>query len=66
MAAKHLSARKAADRLEVSPQTILRWIERGVFPGTRLFGGLYRIPVEEVERVQREGPDLSPVEREAA
>lgn len=59
MPATNLSARKAADRLQVSPQTVLRWIQRGVFADARLFGGVYRIPEAEVERVLRDGPQFA-------
>jgi excisionase family DNA binding protein len=38
-----LTAREVADRLDVSPGTVLRWIRRGDLPAIRLPGGRLRI-----------------------
>jgi excisionase family DNA binding protein len=45
-----LTARAVADVLDVSPETVLRWIRRGELPAIRLPGGAIRLRRDEVER----------------
>jgi excisionase family DNA binding protein len=44
-----LTAREVAERLNVSPSTILRWTRAGVLPGFRLPGGALRYRADEIE-----------------
>jgi excisionase family DNA binding protein len=44
-----LTARQVADRLCVSPETVLRWTRRGELPAIRLPGGAIRFRADEVE-----------------
>lgn len=44
-----LTARVVAERLDVSTETILRWIRRGELPAIRLPGGAIRIVDAELE-----------------
>lgn len=37
-----------ADRLEVSLRTIYRWLDAGILPAPRRFGGLLRWPVQQI------------------
>lgn len=52
-----LRVEDVAARLDVHPQTIREWLRRGKLAGTRLGGTKagWRIPVAEVERVERDG-----------
>jgi len=43
-----LTARQVADRLEVSPETVLRWRRRGELPAIRLPGGAIRFREDEI------------------
>lgn len=53
---EYLTTNAAAERLQVSAQTVRRWLKDGVLKGTRLSDRAgYRIPREEVERILREG-----------
>lgn len=61
-----LTTGQAARILGVADRTVFRWAERGAFAGAVRMGGRYRIPRPEVERVKREGFDLSALDREAA
>lgn len=42
MISRLLTARLLADRLNVSPETVLRWTRRGDLPAIRLPGGAVR------------------------
>jgi excisionase family DNA binding protein len=44
-----LTVAAVADELEVSPRTVLRWIERGDLAAVRLPGGRLRIAQAEVD-----------------
>ena len=46
--------REAAQRLGVHENTVRNWIDRGVIVGMRLPTGTRRLPVVEVERLERE------------
>jgi excisionase family DNA binding protein len=46
--------REAAERLGVHENTVRNWIDRGVIVGVRLPTGTRRLPVAEVERLERE------------
>jgi excisionase family DNA binding protein len=46
--------REAAQRLGVHENTVRNWIDRGVIVGVRLPTGTRRLPVAEVERLERE------------
>jgi excisionase family DNA binding protein len=43
MSGQWLTVASVADDLDVSPRTVLRWIDRGEFPAVRLPGGRLRI-----------------------
>jgi len=45
-----LTIQQAADKLQVRPNTVRRWIRRGRIPGCKI-GRIFRIPEEELERV---------------
>jgi excisionase family DNA binding protein len=52
-----LSAREAAQRLGVTPRTIIKWINRGTFPNAYKLNpdGLrsaYRIPLTDIEALE--------------
>ncbi|HYG66287.1 MAG TPA: helix-turn-helix domain-containing protein [Anaeromyxobacteraceae bacterium] len=64
--APFVSANEAGKRLDIATSTVIEWIDRGAFPGTTRFGRRYRIPLAEVERVKRDGLDLSTLAKEAA
>lgn len=44
-----LTARVVADRLGVSPETVLRWTRRGELPAIKLPGGAVRFSEAEIE-----------------
>ena len=44
-----LTARVVADRLGVSPETVLRWTRRGELPAIKLPGGAVRFREAEIE-----------------
>jgi len=53
---EYLTTRQAADRLQVSEDTVRRWLRAGQIQGRRLSDRAgYRIPRAEIERVLREG-----------
>lgn len=45
-----LTAREVADRLAVSPETVLRWHRAGELPGFRLASNCLRFDEAELER----------------
>lgn len=47
--ARLLTARTVAERLEVSAETILRWVRQGKLPAIRLPSGAIRIPEPQLE-----------------
>ena len=49
MADRLVTARELASRLDVSPETVLRWYRRGELPAIRLPGGAIRFREAEVE-----------------
>lgn len=47
-----VTVKQAADILDVSPETVRRWIREGTIPGYRVKeGGWYKIPVKELQSV---------------
>ncbi len=49
-----LKLREAADRLQVSPDTVRRWIKAGVLPAVRVgLAGSYRVLPADLDRVRR-------------
>lgn len=49
-----LTTREVAERLHLNPLTIQKWIREGKIQAGRLPGrGGYRIPIAEVERLER-------------
>ena len=44
---------EAAKHLNVTPQTLLNWKERGWIITLKLPNGRYRIPADEIERLNR-------------
>jgi excisionase family DNA binding protein len=44
-----LTARAVADLLDVSPETVLRWMRRGDLPAIRLPGGAIRFREDEID-----------------
>jgi excisionase family DNA binding protein len=44
-----LTAREVAERLGVSPETVLRWTRRGELPAVRLPGGAIRYRPDELD-----------------
>jgi excisionase family DNA binding protein len=54
MNATVIPIRSAAHRLGVHENTIRNWIERGIIRCRRLPSGVRRIPLDEVERLERE------------
>ena len=50
MTSSLLTARTVADRLDVSAETVLRWIRRGEITAIRLPGGAIRIREDELVR----------------
>jgi excisionase family DNA binding protein len=53
---EYLTTRQAADRLQVTEDTVRRWLRSGQIRGSRLSDRAgYRIPREEIERVLRDG-----------
>ena len=51
---------EAAKHLNVTPQTLLNWKERGWIITLKLPNGRYRIPADEIERLSR--PQLTETE----
>jgi predicted DNA-binding transcriptional regulator AlpA len=45
-----LTARVVAERLDVSPETVLRWTRRGLLPAIKLPSGAIRYEPERMER----------------
>ena len=59
---EYLTTQAAAQRLQVSTQTVRRWLKDGHLKGTRLSDRAgYRIPREEIERVLRDGFSEDPL-----
>jgi excisionase family DNA binding protein len=58
----HLTTHQASERLQVTEDTVRRWLRSGRIRGRRLNDRAgYRIPRDEIERVLREGfPEDSP------
>ena len=54
MADRLLTARALAERLAVSPETVLRWTRRGELPAIRLPGGAIRFYEDAIERCEEE------------
>lgn len=51
---KVLTAKEVAERLRVKVITVQRWLHAGKMRGTKLPGAAgWRIPVDEVERMER-------------
>ncbi len=49
-----ITVRATAERLHVSESTVRSWVDRHVLGGWRLPTGARRIPLSEVERIERE------------
>ena len=49
MTGRLLTTRVVAERLDVSPETVLRWTRRGELPAIRLPGGAIRFREDELE-----------------
>jgi len=47
----HLSTVAAAEKLTVSPRTILSWIKAGYLLAAKLPNGRYVVPVTEIDRL---------------
>lgn len=48
-AGRLLTARAVAERLDLSPETVLRWVRRGDLPAIRLPSGAIRFREDDVE-----------------
>jgi excisionase family DNA binding protein len=48
---KLLSVAEAAEALEVAPQTIRRWLQKGHLPGVKMGPKVWRVPRVAVERM---------------
>lgn len=54
--ARMLTTQQVAERLQLHPITVQRWLRDGRLKGTKLPGKAgWRVPVTEVERVERGG-----------
>lgn len=51
---RHIAIKDAAERLGVHENTIRNWIDRNFLRAYRLPSGTRRLPVEEIERVERD------------
>jgi excisionase family DNA binding protein len=61
----YLSTEDIAKRYNVNEDTARRWIRTGRIPGVRI-GGAYRVKLDDLLRLEREGEDFTietPVER---
>jgi len=61
----YLNTEEIARRYNVNEDTARRWIRTGRIPGVRL-GGAYRVRLDDLQRLEREGEDFTietPVER---
>jgi excisionase family DNA binding protein len=52
-----LTTSQAADMLDVSRDTVARWIRLGQLPAVRLPSGRYRVRREDVERLLRQADE---------
>jgi excisionase family DNA binding protein len=57
-APEFLTTDQIARRYNVNEDTARRWIRTGRIPGMRL-GGAYRVRLDDLERLEREGEDFS-------
>jgi excisionase family DNA binding protein len=48
----HLSANAFARLIDKDPKTVLSWIKKGLIPGVKRIGKIYRIPHQEVEKAK--------------
>ena len=48
MASPLLTTGKAARMCSVKPDTVLKWIKKGVLPATRTMGGHYRVEEQDL------------------
>jgi excisionase family DNA binding protein len=51
---RYIPIKEAAERFGVHENTIRNWIDRNVLRAYRLPSGVRRLPVEEVERLERD------------
>jgi excisionase family DNA binding protein len=51
MASDFLTVDDVAKRLKLNPQTVRRWIRRGLLPAAKLGGKEWRVRMEDLERV---------------
>ena len=57
----YISTGKAAKCLSVSPDTVLKWVKRGLVPAVKTAGGHYRISEENVQSMLcSAGEDICP------
>jgi excisionase family DNA binding protein len=56
MPGRYFTIREAAERLEISHDTVSRLIERGELPAIRISERLYRIPAPALERYESGAP----------
>lgn len=62
---EYLSIRKAAAVAGVHPETIRRWIERGIIPEHRPEGGNPRVRRDELQRALESKPEEAPALKSA-
>lgn len=54
----YLTTEDIAERYDVNEDTARRWIRTGRIPGVRI-GGAYRVRLDDLQRLEREGEDFS-------
>ncbi|HEY5909224.1 MAG TPA: helix-turn-helix domain-containing protein [Verrucomicrobiae bacterium] len=54
---EHLTIRQFAERFQVHPQSVWRWLKKGKLKGVRV-GARWRISAQEFGRVEQEGTAL--------
>src|SRR5215831_8883027 len=54
----YLNTEQIAERYDVNEDTARRWIRQGRIPGVRI-GGAYRVRLDDLQRLEREGEDFT-------
>src|SRR5215469_10505473 len=54
----YLNTEQIAERYDVNEDTARRWIRTGRIPGVRI-GGAYRVRLDDLQRLEREGEDFT-------
>jgi len=54
----YLNTEQIAERYDVNEDTARRWIRQGRIPGVRI-GGAYRVRLDDLVRLEREGEDFT-------